>query len=818
MTIQSLILVVLSLTIILQDKGIHAVIRNCSTVAELRIALDNAQPGDDIILAEGTVFNATDMHNDTKAHFSSAVNGSADNRITIRSQNPDNPSTLSGDQVSRRYVFRLFGDYWTIKDIIITHAQKGIVLDQTTDVHILGCEIFNIGMEAIHVRDGSQNALIEDCYIHHAGESTAKFGEGVYIGSDIGAWADFDPFVNGTIVRGCTIGPNVGAEAFDIKEGTAETIIEHNVIDATGISGQGYADSFIDLKGTRTYVRYNTFYRNNAPELNKAIAVVPRPTPGNIMSTYEHVIHDNVFHLDDSGIPMVHAYSGFRDVYAFNNLPIDGSIADGVYKTCCPSWYTPPSNNTLVCIPPVGQFSFDVTNTSATVAWTGYASYFTVSYKKTTDSDNSVLIVTSPTSPLVLTDLDFNATYEWKVQANCADSESDFAGSDSFTTGQPEDGPPPYSEGSVTIYDDDLGDYWNDYSFGVDVDFADSSDPKYGSRAIKCLYGSYGGLNLKRNEELDVDNLNLTSFRFWARGDSDTNGPGDVGLRLEINNEVIYTQIMNDVWQYYEYSLQDQFNNPTSISSVRLQNDVGEDRLVYFDQIELAPDDITVDPTLAPSKAPTTPLPTLKPSTSSQPTIYFAPNQAPVVVTKTPTSSPIIAPTKIPTSSPVKFPTFTPTRNPTHLPTLSPTSQDVSDPCGGASCAVIYDDTLDTDWTAQYSFKCDYDLNYQGSAAEGSTSIRVSYRSYGALYLKHSSALNTNGFETLQFWMKGQQAGWVIRIKVDKKRYDVETAAAWQLVEIPLHEFNNPSSITKIYFQNGSSDNRIVDFDGVRLV
>jgi hypothetical protein len=800
-----ILVLVLSSTIILQDQGVQAIIRSCSTVAELRHALDTVQPGDEIVLKEDTVFTATDVHmSGTGAHFTSTVNGDANNRITIRSQNPDKPSTLSGDQISSLHVFRLFGDYWTIKDIIVTHAQKGIVLDQTTDVHILGCEIFNIGMEAIHVRDGSQNALIEDCYIHHAGESTAKFGEGVYIGSDIGAWGDFDPFVNGTIVRGCTIGPEIGAEAFDIKEGTAETIIEHNVIDATGISGQGYADSFIDLKGTRTYVRYNTFYRNNAPELIKAIAIVPRPTPGNIMSTYEHVIHDNVFHLDDSGIPMVHAYSGFRDVYAFNNLPIDGSIADGVYKTCCPSWYTPPSNNTLVCIPPVGQYSFDVTNTSATVAWTGYASYFTVSYKKKADSDNSFLTLTSPTSPLVLNNLDFNATYEWEVQSNCADSESDFAGSDSFTTGQPEDGPPPYSEGSVTIYDDDLGDYWNDYSFNVDVDFADSSDPKYGSRAIKCLYGSYGGLNLKRSEELDVDSLNLTSFRFWAKGGSETNGPGDVGLRLEINNEVIQIQIMNDVWQYYEYSLQDQFDNPTSISSVRLQNDVGEDRLVYFDQIELAPDDITVDPTLKPSQAPITPLPTLKPSTSSQPTISSsAPSEAPVTVTKTPTSSPSSFPTKNPTGSPAEVPT--------------PAPQDVSDPCAGSSCAIIYDDTLDTDWTAQYSFKCDYDLNHQGSAAEGSTAIRVSYRSYGALYLKHSSGLNTSGFDTLQFWMKGQQAGWVIRVKVGKKRYDVETAATWQFVEIPLDEFNNPSAIKKIYFQNRSSDNRIVDFDGVRL-
>jgi len=801
MNSSSLILAVLSLVAILHNHQAHALVHFCSNVQELRDAMATVLPGDHIVLAEGTTFKATDVAGqDIGAHYSSNVDGTPTDRITIRSENPDNRATLSGDKVGHLHVLRLFGNNWTIRDLIFTHAQKGIVLDHANNVHIVGCEVYYIGMEAIHIRDGSKNTLIEDCFIHDTGESTAAYGEAIYVGSDKGVWGKYNPDVSGTIVRGCTIGPNVGAEAFDVKEGTSETIIEHNVVDATGLSGQGYADSFIDLKGTRTYVRYNVFYRNNADKLAKAIAIVKRPLPWGDMSTYEHVIHDNIFHLDDSGIDVVHAYSGFRDIYAFNNLPADGPIADGIYTTCCPPWYTPPSNNTLVCLPPVGHFSAFVTNTSVRLSWTGFAAYFTVSYKKIGSS--LVEEVSTSSNLLVLDGLEYNATYEWKVQSNCASSESEFTVTDIFTTGQPDDGPPPYSDGSVVIYDDDLGDFWNDYSFGATVNFADTSDTMYGSQAIKCSYGSYGGLYLKRSQSLGA--RNVTYFRFWAKGDTTINCAGDVGLRLKVNNEQLdITIVMNDVWQNYQFSLED-FKNPNSIDSIVIQNDSGENRLVFFDQIELVQDEVTGTPTVSPTS------PSQPPNSSSQPTPGIAP------VTLSPSQGP--RSTHSPSQVSSRSPTASPSTSPSELSSASPTSAPQTTDSCGPSCISIYEESLDPAWTAEYSFKCDYNLSYQEDAAVGSTSIRLSYTRYGALYLKYSSGLNTSGLQFLQFWMKGEEAGYKIRVKVDGKRHAVETNATWQLVEISLAEFSNPKMITKIYFQNDSSKNRVVFIDGVRLV
>ena len=443
MNSSSLILAVLSLVAILHNHQAHALVHFCSNVQELRDAMATVLPGDHIVLAEGTTFKATDVAGqDIGAHYSSNVDGTPTDRITIRSENPDNRATLSGDKVGHLHVLRLFGNNWTIRDLIFTHAQKGIVLDHANNVHIVGCEVYYIGMEAIHIRDGSKNALIEDCFIHDTGESTAAYGEAIYVGSDKGVWGKYNPDVSGTIVRGCTIGPNVGAEAFDVKEGTSETIIEHNVVDATGLSGQGYADSFIDLKGTRTYVRYNVFYRNNADKLAKAIAIVKRPLPWGDMSTYEHVIHDNIFHLDDSGIDVVHAYSGFRDIYAFNNLPADGPIADGIYTTCCPPWYTPP--------PAEPSFEYDSLD---------YAEYDALDYSFEETDD----ALEEPADAL-----------DYFVEV------TDDALVDSFEK-----------------TDDASGDFVEenadalDYSFGQSPDSADASDAnKYGSQAINLKTAS----------------------------------------------------------------------------------------------------------------------------------------------------------------------------------------------------------------------------------------------------------------------------------------------------------------------------------------
>jgi hypothetical protein len=196
-------------------------------------------------------------------------------------------------------------------------------------------------MEAIHWRDGSDFGLIEGCHIYNTGKLDAGKGEGIYIGSSRGSWDKYDFDVTYVTIRNCIFGLKIRAEALDVKEGTEHITIEYNTFDATGLSNRNFADSFIDLKGTRAVVRSNIFRRNNDTNLLKGINVIAR---GVVFSAYEHAIHDNYFDLDGSGTNMVVANSGTSDVYAWNNdrKQPGNKYSSTAIASCCPPWYSLP--------------------------------------------------------------------------------------------------------------------------------------------------------------------------------------------------------------------------------------------------------------------------------------------------------------------------------------------------------------------------------------------------------------------------------------------------------------------------------------------
>lgn len=313
----------------------YGTVYNCSSVSEIQSALANATAGDEIVIAAGT-YTSTGSVN--ASYYYGGANGTASNPITIRSASASNKAVLKGNSISSKTVLRIEGDYWIVKDLEITYGQKGLVFDNSNHSQAINCTIHNFGNEALHVRDGSDYVTIDGCTIYNTGNVNAGFGEGIYIGTDKGSWSSYDPYCNYTVVKNCSIGPNVRAEAFDIKEGTQETTVEYNTVDGAGISGSNYADSFMDLKGVRIYIRNNTFNQNGESIITKGIAAIDR---GVAYSSYEHAIHDNVFNMDAASDNIVEAYSGTSDVHAWNNTrnPSGDMYNSRVSTTACPSWY-----------------------------------------------------------------------------------------------------------------------------------------------------------------------------------------------------------------------------------------------------------------------------------------------------------------------------------------------------------------------------------------------------------------------------------------------------------------------------------------------
>lgn len=328
-----------ALLLVAFSNSAFAATYSVNNASQLQSALSSVRAGDEIVIAAGQTIQYTSGAIGS-AYFYANANGTASQPITIRSASSADPATIRGNDVSSKILLHIEGDYWIVKDLKLANGQKGIVFDNSNYSKAVDCEVSEIGLEAIHVRDGSDHVLIDGCWIYNTGLSNPQFGEGIYIGSDRSVWDQYDSSVDHTVVQNSTIGPNVRAEAFDVKEGTTETTIQNNVIYGTGISAAAFEDSFIDLKGVRSYVRFNTFNQGSEPKILRGIAVLDRDRP---LSGYEHVVHDNVFNMDDATTPLLEAYSGTSEVYAYNNTrnPAGVMYASSVIQAV-PSWYDAP--------------------------------------------------------------------------------------------------------------------------------------------------------------------------------------------------------------------------------------------------------------------------------------------------------------------------------------------------------------------------------------------------------------------------------------------------------------------------------------------
>jgi len=210
-----------------------------STADELKDALSSATAGETIRLADGTY----------RGNFTTTKSGS-----------DGSPITLTG---SRRAVLTADGGYglhldgaahWNLDGFTVTGGQKGIVLDASDDAHLDGLSVHGLDMEGVHWRKSSSGGSIENSEIHDTGKNGSGAGEGVYIGSAGGT----DDKSDNVLVENNTIGPHVGGENIDVKEGTTGTKIVGNTFDGNGLTGANYDDSWVDVKGNKVRVEKNT--------------------------------------------------------------------------------------------------------------------------------------------------------------------------------------------------------------------------------------------------------------------------------------------------------------------------------------------------------------------------------------------------------------------------------------------------------------------------------------------------------------------------------------------------------------------------------
>ncbi|MGP3981396.1 right-handed parallel beta-helix repeat-containing protein [Streptomyces sp. KR80] len=210
-----------------------------SNPAQLKSALAAAEPGDNIQLADGTY----------SGNFKTTADGRSSSRITLIGSSKAVLTAGGG------YGLHLNeASYWTVKGITVTGGQKGIMMDGANGVVIDSVTVHGLDMEGVHFRKSSKDGVIKNSRIYDTGNNNRGMGEGVYVGT-ANTLADKSDNVR---ILDNTIGPDVGGEAIDLKEGTTGGVVSGNTFDGRGLTGNNYDDSWIDVKGNNYVVENNT--------------------------------------------------------------------------------------------------------------------------------------------------------------------------------------------------------------------------------------------------------------------------------------------------------------------------------------------------------------------------------------------------------------------------------------------------------------------------------------------------------------------------------------------------------------------------------
>ncbi|GHD97693.1 right-handed parallel beta-helix repeat-containing protein [Streptomyces alanosinicus] len=210
-----------------------------TTAAQLKTALAGAQPDETIRLADGTY----------TGNFKVTAPGTSSARITLAGS-AGAVLTAGGG-----YGLHLNGaSYWTVSGLTVTGGQKGIMIDAAKGVIVDGVTVHGLAMEGVHFRDSSTDGVIRNSKIYDTGNDGSGMGEGVYVGT-ANTLSDKSDRIR---ILDNTIGPDVGGENVDIKEGTTGTQVIGNTFDGSGLTGANYDDSWVDVKGDGVLVQDNT--------------------------------------------------------------------------------------------------------------------------------------------------------------------------------------------------------------------------------------------------------------------------------------------------------------------------------------------------------------------------------------------------------------------------------------------------------------------------------------------------------------------------------------------------------------------------------
>ena len=223
------------------EQGTAAVVVSVSDAGELKEALDSAEPGQTIELADGTY----------AGNFKITRPGERENRIILTGSSDAVLTSPSGGGYGLHVDS---ASHWTIHGVTVTGGQKGVMVDGSDYVVLDSLTVHDLTMEGVHFRKSSSHGVLKNSTVRDTGTDGRGMGEGVYVGSA----NTLDDKSDQVRIENNTIGPRVRGENVDIKEGTTGGLVSGNTFHGDGLTNTHYDDSWVDVKGNDYVIENNT--------------------------------------------------------------------------------------------------------------------------------------------------------------------------------------------------------------------------------------------------------------------------------------------------------------------------------------------------------------------------------------------------------------------------------------------------------------------------------------------------------------------------------------------------------------------------------
>lgn len=216
--------------------------------AELEKAAAAAKPGNVIKLASGKYYGQMNL----------TVNGAAGNPVWICGPRD---AVIDGTGISKgKSPIELSNSsHVVLTGFKTTNGLKGVTVRSSHHVTVSDLLVENIGFEGVHLRSNTTDSVVVGNTIRKTGLLTARYGEGVYIGSSDANWCELTDCKPDRSDRNAVVGNTISlttAELIEAKEGTTGGVIRSNTVDGT--NAMSNSDSWIMVSGNAWSVTSNT--------------------------------------------------------------------------------------------------------------------------------------------------------------------------------------------------------------------------------------------------------------------------------------------------------------------------------------------------------------------------------------------------------------------------------------------------------------------------------------------------------------------------------------------------------------------------------